>query len=162
MKIGILSDTHDDLDAVRKACDLFAAEGISLLLHCGDVCGPAVVEALEGFTVYFALGNMDRIPALGLAVDALQGGRLALLHTLTLDGRSIALIHGDDGRALRSLITSGTYTYVFHGHTHRHRDERRGSTRVINPGALGGIRWEPPYICILDLDTDEVNFYIIP
>ncbi len=162
MKIGILSDTHDDLDAVRKACDLFAAAGISLLLHCGDVCGPAVVEALGEFTVYFALGNMDRMPALGLAVDALQGGRLAPLHTLTIDGRSIALIHGDDGRALRALITSGTYTYVFHGHTHRHRDERHGRTRVINPGALGGIRWEPPSVCTLDLDTDEVNFYIIP
>jgi putative phosphoesterase len=162
VKIGILSDTHDNLSAVRKACDLFAAEGISLLLHCGDVCGPAVVQALEGFTVYFAQGNRERIPALREAVDALQGGRLALLHTLTLDGRSIALIHGDDGHALRALITSGTYTYVFHGHTHRHRDERRGPTRIINPGALGGIRWEPPSVCILDLDTDEVNFYIIP
>ncbi|MGQ9467773.1 MAG: metallophosphoesterase family protein [Anaerolineae bacterium] len=160
MKIGILSDTHDNLDAVRRACDLFVAEGISLLFHCGDVCGPAVVRALEGFTVYFAQGNGDRMPALKEAVDALQGGRLALLHTLTLDGRSIALIHGDRP-VLRSLIASGTYTYVVHGHTHRHRDERYGPTRVINPGALGGIRWEPFSVCTLDLDTDEVNFYVI-
>lgn len=161
MKIGILSDTHDNLNAVRKACEIFTAGSISLLLHCGDVCGRAVVQALEGFTVYFAQGNGERMPALKEAVDALQGGRLAPLHTLTLDGHSIALIHGDDGHALRALITSGTYTYVFHGHTHRRRDERRGATRVINPGALGGIRWEPHSVCTLDLDTDEVNFYII-
>ncbi|MGB9776011.1 MAG: metallophosphoesterase family protein [Anaerolineae bacterium] len=161
MKIGILSDTHDNLNAVREACDLFAAEGITTLLHCGDVCGPAVVEALNGFTVYFAQGNQERILALREAVVALQGGRLAPMHILTLSGRSIALLHGDDGHTLRHLMTSGMYAYVIHGHTHRHRDEWYGPTRVINPGALGGIRWEPPSVCTLDLDTDEVNFYII-
>ncbi len=162
MKIGILSDTHDNLNAVRKARDLFAAEGITTLLHCGDVCGGAVVEALNGFTVYFAQGNRERIPALREAVAALQSGRLALLHTLVLNGRSIALLHGDNTDTLRRLIASGTYNYVIHGHTHRHRDKRYGPTRVINPGALGNIRVEPPSICTLDLDTDEVKFYIIP
>ncbi len=162
MKIGILSDTHDNLEAVRKACDLFAAEGIPLLLHCGDVCGPAVVEALDGFTVYFAQGNRERIVPLRKAVDDRQEGRLALLHTLTLDNRSIALLHGDSGDTLRRLIASGIYDYVIYGHTHRHRDQRRGRTRVINPGALGGMRWEPPSVCTLDLETDEVRFYIIP
>lgn len=158
MKVGILSDTHDNLGAVRKACDLFAAEGITLLLHCGDVCGPAVVEALEGFTVYFALGNMDRMPALGLAVDNLQGGRLARLHTLTLAGRPIALLHGDDGALLQRLIASGDYAYVVHGHTHRRAHSRRGAVQVINPGALGGVRREPRSVCILNLETDEVHF----
>jgi putative phosphoesterase len=161
MKIGILSDTHDNLNAVRKACDLFAAEGITTLLHCGDVCGPAVVEALNGFTVYFAQGNLERLLALREAVTALQGGRLAPLQTLLLDGRSIALLHGDDSQTLRRLIASGMYAYVLHGHTHRHRDERYGPTRVINPGALGGVQVEPRSVCILDLDTDEVKFYII-
>lgn len=161
MKVGILSDTHDNLDAVRKACDLFAAEGITLLLHCGDVCGPAVVEALEGFTVYFALGNMDRMPALGLAVDSLQEGRLARLHSLTLAGRTIALLHGDDSGLLRQLIASGDYNYVVHGHTHRRTHDRRGTVQVVNPGALGGVRLEPRSICILNLETDEVRFHTI-
>lgn len=160
MKIGILSDTHDHLNAVRKA-RYFAAEGIALLLHCGDVCGPAVVEALDGFIVYFAQGNQERILVLREAVDALQGGRLALLHTLVLEGRSIALLHGDDSSTLRRLIQSGHYHYVIHGHTHRHRDERRGPTRIINPGALGGVRWESPSVCTLDLSTDEVQFHTL-
>ncbi len=161
MKIGILSDTHDNLEAVRKACDLFAVEGITTLLHCGDVCGPAVVEALGEFTVYFARGNMDRMPALALAVDALQGGRIALLHTLTLDGRSIALLHGHDSDLLHRLVASGGYDYVIHGHTHRRRNERQERTRVLNPGALGGVQWEPRSICTLDLATGEVKFHII-
>lgn len=161
MKIGILSDTHDNLKAVQKACDLFVAEGITTLMHCGDVCGPAIVEALDGFTVYFAQGNRERITALRKVVNARQDGRLALLHTLTLGNRSIALLHGDDGDTLYRLIALGRYNYVIHGHTHRHRDEWRGRTRVINPGALGEMRWEPPSVCTLDLDTDEVRFHII-
>lgn len=160
MKIGILSDTHDNLRAVQKACDLFAAEGITTLLHCGDVCGPAVVEALDGFTVYFAQGNRERIPALRRAIDARQAGRLALLHNLVLGDRPIALLHGDDGDSLRRLIASGMYDYVIHGHTHRHQDQRKGRTRVVNPGALD-MRWEPPSVCTLDLEADEVRFYII-
>ncbi len=162
MKIGILSDTHDHLDAVRKACDLFAAEGVTLLLHCGDVCGPAVVEALEGFTVYFAQGNMDRMPALGLAVEGLQGGRLARLHSLTLAGRAVALLHGDDSALLRRLTESGTYAYIIHGHTHRRTHSRRGAVQVINPGALGGVRLESRSVCILNPETDEVRFHTIP
>ncbi len=162
MKVGILSDTHDHLENVRKAYDLFTAEGVTVLLHCGDVCGPAVVEALAEFTVYFALGNMDRMPALGLAVDNLQGGRLARLHQFTLDGRSIALLHGDDGALLRHLIDSGTYEYVIHGHTHRRAHSHKGRVQVINPGALGGVRLEPRSICVLNLETDEVRFHTIP
>ncbi|MDW7990601.1 MAG: YfcE family phosphodiesterase [Anaerolineae bacterium] len=162
MKVGILSDTHDNLENVRRACDLFAREGVTLLLHCGDVCGSAVVEALDGFTVYFALGNMDRVHALGMAVDALQGGRLARLHELTLAGKTLALLHGDDSHLLQRCILSGTYAYVVHGHTHRRRDDRRGTTRIVNPGALGGVRLESRSIAILDLTTDQLTFHTLP
>lgn len=162
MKVGILSDTHDNLENVRRACAWFAQQGVTLLLHCGDVCGPAVVEALEGYTVYFALGNMDRVNALGMAVDALQGGRLARLHELTLEGKPLALLHGDDDRLLRHCILSGQYAYVIHGHTHRRRDVRQGATRVINPGALGGVRLEPRSVAVLDLADDHVDFHILP
>ena len=159
MKIGLLSDTHDNLANARAAARLFAREGIATLLHCGDVCGPAVVEALAGFDVYFAQGNMDRMPALGMAVEALAGpGRLARLHDLVLDGFRVALIHGDDGGLLRHLIRSGEYAYVLYGHTHRRADRRAGPTRVINPGALGGTRREPRSVCILDLGAGNARF----
>ena len=59
---------------------------------------------------------------------------------------------------LDKLIRSRRYKYVFHGHTHRQRDEKIGKTRVINPGALGGARYEPRTVCIVDLDKDDVRF----
>ncbi len=159
MRIGILSDTHDNLRNVQAAAAILRNEGITTILHCGDVCGPAVVEALQGFDAYFAQGNMDRMPALGLAVEALCGvGRLARWHSLVLDGLPVALLHGDDEPLLYQLVHSGEYAYAFYGHYHRRDDRQVGATRVINPGALGGTRREPRSFCILDLRTGEAQF----
>jgi len=159
MRIGILSDTHDNLRNTTAAADLFRQEGVQTLLHCGDVCGPAIVEALHGFSVYFAQGNMDRVSSLGIAVEALQGpGRFARCHQLSLGGRLCALLHGDQEHLLRSLIRLGDYDYVFHGHSHRRVYRRVGSTRIINPGALGGRGQDHRSVCILDLETGETNF----
>ncbi|HEY76274.1 MAG TPA: YfcE family phosphodiesterase [Thermoflexia bacterium] len=159
MRIGILSDTHDNLRNVEAAADFLRSEGVVTLLHCGDVCGPAVIEALAGFDLYVALGNVDRMPALGLAVEALCGvGRLARWHSLVLDGFAVALLHGDEEPLLRHLVRSGEHAYVIYGHTHRRDDRRVRTTRVINPGALGGTRREPRSFCILDLETGETRF----
>ena len=68
------------------------------------------------------------------------------------------MIHGDNEEALANLITSGRYAYVFHGHTHRRRDQMVGHTRAINPGALGGRRWQSRSFCILDLETGKAGF----
>ncbi|MBN1956037.1 MAG: YfcE family phosphodiesterase [Anaerolineae bacterium] len=165
MKIGILSDTHDDLDNLQLALDLFAREKVTTLLHCGDVCGPAVVEALQGFSVTFAQGNMDRMPALGMAIEALHGpGRLAVFHRLLLDGFQVALAHGHDEALIDYSLYSGEYAYIFCGHTHRRADRRVGSTRLINPGAMGGGgRHEQRSICIVDFQTQEARFLdVIP
>ncbi|MEJ2150393.1 MAG: metallophosphoesterase family protein [Chloroflexota bacterium] len=78
--------------------------------------------------------------------------------TMELDGKRIAVCHGDDLAQLDEFIHSGIYHYVLHGHTHRRRDEMVGQTRVINPGALGGRQAESRSICLLDLSTDDVRF----
>jgi hypothetical protein len=68
------------------------------------------------------------------------------------------MIHGHQEGKLRRLINAGEYAYVVHGHTHRRSDRRIGPTRVINPGALGGMRWQQRSFCILDLDSGEATF----
>ncbi len=159
MQIAIISDTHDDAHNLEAALEVLRAEGVTTILHCGDVCGPGIIQALAGFDVWIARGNMDRHVGLAQAVEGRLGrGRLAWLHKLTLDGVPLAMIHGDDEEVLGNLITSGQYAYVFHGHTHRRRDRMVGRTRVINPGALGGTRKQRRSFCILDLATGEARF----
>jgi putative phosphoesterase len=163
MKIGIISDTHDNLDNLEAALDILAAEGVTSLFHCGDVCGADVVHRLAGFEAWIAQGNMDRGVMLAWIVEETLGpGRLAWFHKSTLDGYPVAVIHGDNEEVLNNLITSGEYAYVFHGHTHRRRDQKIGRTRVINPGALGGMRHQTRSFCILDLETGEARFVQVP
>lgn len=162
MRIGIISDTHDDLRNLQKALEILQEEDIRTVLHCGDLAGPAIVEALDGFDTWIARGNVDHHPELEQAVrETLGKGRLAERHRLTLEGRSALLIHGDREVELRRLISAGEYAYVFHGHTHRRRDDRIGRTRVINPGALGGMRWQQRSFGILDVEQDTLSFVTV-
>ena len=40
MKIGILSDTHDDIDNVKEAIYRFKEQKVELIVHAGDFCIP--------------------------------------------------------------------------------------------------------------------------
>lgn len=159
MRIGILSDTHDHIENTRRALELLRRERVERLFHCGDVTSPEVVSLFEGWDVLFVRGNLDRLDTLEPAVVAL--GRQPFLSdelSTTVAGRRILILHGDDTERLQQAIASGEFDYIFHGHTHRRRDERIHRTRVINPGALGGVRHQSRSFCILDLETDELRF----
>ena len=159
MRIGLIADTHNHLQNVERAVARFRAEGVRALLHAGDITGPHVLRALAGFDVWVVRGNMDRDSSLGTVAAQLFGaGRMAKVHYLTLDGRRIALLHGDDRSLLEILSRSGGYAYVIHGHTHTARDKYIGRTRVINPGALGGSGWRPRSCAILNLKTGELEY----
>lgn len=159
MRIGLISDTHNNLKNTRQALKRFRAERITTILHAGDVTGPAVIQALKGFEVWIAWGNMDRDPTIQeIAATVLGDGKLDTLHHLILEGQRIALLHGDDAQRLDALIHSKDYDYVIHGHTHQRRDERVQQTHIINPGALGGTSLFPPSFAILDLQTGDVEF----
>jgi putative phosphoesterase len=159
MRIGIISDTHDNLRNLETALEILEKEGIARLLHCGDLSGPGVVEAMSRFNVWIARGNVDHHPELEPTVlEILGNGRLAEHHRLNLAGHTVLMVHGHREGELRRQISTGEYAYVFHGHTHRRRDETIGPTRVINPGALGGMRWQQRSFCIVDLESDEVAF----
>ncbi|HET91940.1 MAG TPA: metallophosphoesterase [Chloroflexi bacterium] len=159
MKIGIISDTHDNVGNLARALAKLKDQHVSRVFHCGDVCQPGIIHLLTDFDLWIAQGNMDRHIGLAQTAEELVGpGRLAWLHRPVVDGYATAMIHGDNNEVLGNLITSGQYAYVFHGHTHQRRDQMVGHTRVINPGALGGTRKQSRSFCILDLETNKVQF----
>ena len=47
MRIGILSDTHDQIARTTRAVVLLRAEGAEALVHCGDLTGPEIVYELR-------------------------------------------------------------------------------------------------------------------
>ncbi len=159
MKIGLIADTHNEQQRVRAALDRFRRESVATVFHAGDVANCATLELFAGFDVWVASGNMDRDSGLPAAARRLFGaGRWAAEHILSVDGAKVALLHGDNGAQLATLIQSGQYRYVVHGHTHAAKDEWVGPTRVINPGALSHPRGLTATCAILDLEADQVDW----
>lgn len=161
MTIGILSDTHGNIDRTRAAAHTFRELGITTVIHCGDLGAVEVLQALADFTVHLVFGNADRdIPAIRRAVDVLPvASTYGEVYADTLDGVRVAAAHGHS-RELERLINEGSHGYVFHGHTHKRRNEElEGGRRVVNPGALGGIPKQSRSFCTVDLATGTVTFH---
>lgn len=162
MQIGLLADTHNKLNKVALATERLRGAGIHVVLHAGDVTGPQVLRELSSFNLWIARGNMDRDPLLETVAEELFGyGRFKDVHTLTLQGKNIALLHGDQRRFFEELVDSGVYDYVIHGHTHISRDEQLATTRIINPGALGNVSWRSGSFAILDLETGQLEMLTV-
>ncbi len=163
MKIGILSDTHNNLANLRSALALFQKEGIDTLIHCGDLTDGEIARAMEGFRVICVLGNGDVASGEIRAVLLAQNPQnyVGLVYTGRIGETRIAATHGHLPGEVETLVHSGEHDYVFKGHSHRHKDEQVGFTRLINPGALGGLHPEDRQVCILDLESGKAKFHII-
>lgn len=160
MRIGILSDTHGRTETLVTAIDMLRGRGAEQFIHCGDVGGEAVLDAMAGLACTFVWGNNDYDTAslvdyantLGLVC----GGRYV---ELAIDGRRLAVLHGDDGLAKRRVLDGQLFDYVLQGHTHVWADQRFGRTRLINPGAL--YRAQPKTVALLDLDDNRLEKIIV-
>jgi putative phosphoesterase len=164
MKIAILSDTHNETQNLRKAVNAIQAAKISVVFHCGDLTSPSMASELNGLEVNFTFGNGD-FAARGIENAILAthlNSSCGYRFTGDISGIPIAATHGHMSDILDDLATSGKFRYVFVGHTHRRKDELIGSTRVINPGSLGGTFREEHSFAILDLDDGDLEFIQVP
>ncbi len=163
MLIGLLSDTHNNRPSVRFALDIFAALGIETIFHAGDLISANLLDEFLEFSLFLSFGNGD--DSLMISSKASRLSERLLCEDIveqTLAGKRICMLHGDYKIELENRIASGDYDFVIHGHTHRYRDERVGSTRVINPGALGGRFIGERSFATLDLTKNELQRYFVP
>ncbi len=150
MAVGVIADSHVPDYAVQlhpHLIESLAAAGVQHILHAGDICSPAVLDALQGVSEVSAVrGNRDWA----------FHGKLQWLRSITLAGVRIALLHGHGswmnylrdkffyylegyrlGRYRRLLhgVVPQAQVVVF-GHTH-YRENRRESGRLLfNPGSV--------------------------
>lgn len=47
MRIGILSDTHDNLPAIKRAVDFFNQQKVQFVLHAGDFIAPFAIPYID-------------------------------------------------------------------------------------------------------------------
>jgi uncharacterized protein len=154
MKIGVISDTHGDIAATRRAVYILDGQNVSLTIHCGDV-GPEVLPLFSGRRFHFVSGNMDSSDQLGEALADPQHTFHEQLGTLEIEGCRVAFLHGHDVLLLRHTIDSGQWDLVCYGHTHAFSSSRAGRTVVLNPGALSRTRY--PSLAVVELPSLEVT-----
>jgi putative phosphoesterase len=161
MRLGILSDTHDQLARARLAVGLLRAEGADALAHCGDLTGPAMVAVCAALPCYFTFGNhdADNVPHLREAVAGAGGVCLGWGGEVELAGKRVAVVHGHLHTDVRRLL-AGRPDYLLSGHSHLRGDRRDGPTRRINPGALDEA--DEFSVALLELEVDEVRFLTVP
>jgi putative phosphoesterase len=155
MLIGILSDTHDQAERTRVALATLASAGAEALFHCGDITTADVVYECGILPAYFVFGNCDfDHDSLRQAISQIGGHCWERGGSIELAGRQIAMTHGDSDQELRRLMDRQP-DYLFTGHTHRLNDVTKGSTRLINPGALH--RAQQWTVAVLDLASNQLR-----
>lgn len=141
MKIGVLSDTHDQGDLIRKAVEHFNSAQVEWVFHCGDWVSPFILYFFQGLKAPLrgVFGNNDGDKFRHLAFKNKWGLDLDYEERfleMELDGKRIAVFHGDYPGLVDSLVSSGSYDAVFHGHTHQKVNDYHGKTLSLNPGSL--------------------------
>lgn len=160
MKIGILSDTHNQLERTRNAIEQLKQLEADVLIHCGDITSPEIVEICSQLPTYYVFGNND-VDEMQLekAITSSQGICCGRSGVITLADRQIAVTHGHKPIEIRQLMATNPH-YLLTGHTHNPIDVLKGTTRHINPGALH--RAATLTVALLDLKTDRLDFSSIP
>jgi putative phosphoesterase len=176
MRIGIVSDTHDNDEVVSRAVHRLRKGGVDLVLHCGDITTPETVRRFAGLPTHFVFGNWDgdllphgrgRRPRregvsrnrdhsrLRRAIEEIGGTLHEPFGELEIEQRLIGWIHGHYRDRLRELEEADYFDYLFYGHTHEQEQHRTGRTLVVNPGALS--RATPCTLVLLDLPGDVLE-----
>jgi uncharacterized protein len=167
--LGLLSDSHGQVERTAAAVRLLQHVGAEAFVHCGDVGGIEVLQELAGLRAWVVCGNTD-CPDATLVRHAQSLG-VAVTHEgplrLELDGRSLAAFHGHEPAFVRLIgalsnhrtppADFGPCQYVLHGHTHVPCAERVGAVQIINPGAL--YRAIVHTVATLDLRAGKVQFW---
>jgi hypothetical protein len=135
MIVGIISDTHDNIDKLREACTLFEEYGVELVLHGGDHNRQDIYDEM-GFPMISVLGNHDDpyrfedyTNARGFKIEFHEG-----TYEFSLDGKEIAICHGDLPYKIIPLVNCQKYDLVITGHNHIPGLKQNGKTLRINPG----------------------------
>ena len=158
MRVGLISDTHDRLPAIRDFVKLFAERGVPLVMHAGDYCAPFSLDPFieANIAVLGIFGRNDGDPE-GLKAHAAAGMGTELYespHSFEVSGARILLVH-DLGEVNKRSIDS--HDIVVHGSTHRQETATRGKTLLINPGEACGWLTGRCTAVLLDLETRDVE-----
>ena len=161
MMIGIISDTHDNLQLVEKAVKKLNEEKVELVLHAGDYVSPFTIPKFKALNMKLigVFGNNDGDheflkKRFSECPNCEVRGRFA---EVNVEGFKIALLHGDETELLDTLINCDSFDAVVYGHSHASVSRKNGKTLIMNPGEVCGYLTGKSTIAVLDTTKREVR-----
>jgi len=157
MKLGVIADTHDNMDAIRKSLNIFDSLNVEMIIHLGDYVAPFTAKHFVNFNKKFIgiFGNNDG-EKFGLKKAYSHIGEIYNPpFELEIDSNKILLLH--DPFTLKSYIKSQEYDYIFYGHLHEKEKKKVKKTWILNPGEACGILSKKPSIAFIDLKKNIIE-----
>ena len=160
MRIGVVSDTHNNLKNVRRIVEISNDQAVDRVIHTGDISQAKTLDIFASLNapLFGVFGNNDQERedlerAIARYGFTFQDPPL-LLNWAT---RAIIVVHDPlefDGHLKQQDL-------ALHGHTHRYRLEQESAQTIFNPGECAGMVQGRNAVGVVDLVTMQcqlVNF----
>ncbi len=130
----VISDTHDNIENVKKFLNIAKEKGVTKIFHCGDIIAPFLIPLFEGYEFYAVFGNNDGevLYLKTKAGDSISKGP----REIEVDGKKVVIMH--EPFLIEAVAKSGMYNFIFYGHTHEIDIREIGNTLIVNPGEACG------------------------
>lgn len=155
MKIGLISDTHDNLPKLEKAIRIFNRKKVSFVFHAGDYIAPFSILPFKKLKCEYlgVFGNNDGEKD---GLFRVSEGRIKEApQILEIDSKKIALVHNLDNLSLKDT----NFDLIIYGHTHKLEIRKKNSHLLINPGECSGWLYRKSTIVILDLSDFSIKSF---
>lgn len=134
MLVAVISDSHDNLDRLRRSVDIINSKDVVHTFHLGDVCSPFAANCLNELKSPFTgvFGNND---GEWIGINRITKNRFFKPPYYTIiEECSFVLLHeGDIAEYIDEKVD-----FVLYGHSHNATVKQKGRQLIINPGTLSG------------------------
>ncbi len=157
MRIGVVSDTHNNLKNVGRIVELFNEAGVDRVIHTGDITQAKTLDVLAGLTMPMVgvYGNND-VERQSLDEAVARHGFQFIEPPLKLSWHSHNIVVVHDPLEL-SLVEPTEFQIILHGHTHRQTIEWEDGRLTFNPGECAGLMQGFNAIGVLDLNAPRLE-----
>ncbi len=154
MKIGVVSDTHNNINNINAIISIFNELNLDLVIHTGDITNSSSLEKFSRLKsdLYGVYGNNDRSePNLVEVAKKNNFNFQEPPRILSFCKKKIAIFHEPED-ITDFLHCNNDIDIVIHGHTHRYRNEFMNDILFFNPGESAGMLKGRNAVGILDLE----------
>jgi hypothetical protein len=162
MKIGVLSDSHGEMEGIKKAAKLLKEIGANLLIHLGDDSADAKVLDKYEIKVKKVPGVFEtaykdpRVP--NRLIEQFEGWKMLISHTCSFHPNDLP-----KNLKPEELIEKHAVDGVLYGHTHIPKIEVREGILFLNPGHLKkqNKKGFSPTFGLLEIKKEEIKAQVI-